>query len=101
MSETLKENVFVRKDYTFLGWAYYANSTYPYYKDKDSIKLTEDLTLYAVWIENPVITFNGNGGTTSDSSTTTTQKVGYDKATALTANPFTKEGYTFVGWSTY
>jgi len=42
------------------------------------------------------VTFKANGGTGADK----TQTVGYNKATALTANSFTKTGYTFGGWAT-
>ena len=42
------------------------------------------------------VTFNANGGTGSMEA----QSVGYNKATALTENAFTRTGYTFKGWST-
>ncbi|MBQ7734244.1 MAG: InlB B-repeat-containing protein, partial [Synergistaceae bacterium] len=42
------------------------------------------------------VTFNANGGT----GDTYTQKVRYNTATALTANAFTRTGYTFNGWNT-
>ena len=45
---------------------------------------------------NPVVTFHANGGTGDDY----TQTVTYNSATALTANTFSKTGYTFLGWST-
>jgi len=42
------------------------------------------------------VTFNANGG----SGTMTPQVMDYNTATALTANTFTREGYTFQGWAT-
>lgn len=42
------------------------------------------------------VTFNPNGGTGS----ATTQSIVSDQATALTANSFTRSGYTFAGWNT-
>lgn len=42
------------------------------------------------------VTFNANGGKGSDY----TQKIECKTATALTANKFTRSGYTFAGWST-
>lgn len=45
---------------------------------------------------DPVVTFKANGGTGSDY----TQRVTYNTNTALTANTFTKTGYTFAGWAT-
>ena len=88
-----------------------------------SMTVTETTTLYAVWMDNPKITFNGNGGTTSGGDTETYQYLAgtyaYNgltwefvpedstvasegSATAtLDANPFTRSGYVFKGWATY
>ena len=87
-----------------------------------SLKITENTTLYAIWKYNPCITFKGNGGTTSAGETETKQyqegQYEYDLLTytfvpknaastsesetvRLNANPFTRDGYTFKGWSTY
>ena len=41
------------------------------------------------------VTFNANGGT----GESYTQKIQYKTETALTANKFTRKGYTFAGWS--
>ena len=51
------------------------------------------------WVDHnvdPVVTFKANGGTGSDD----TQTVHYNTSTALTANTFTRTGYTFAGWNT-
>ena len=45
---------------------------------------------------DPVVTFKANGGTGSDY----TQTVTYNTSTALTANTFTRTGYSFNGWKT-
>ena len=45
---------------------------------------------------DPVVTFKANGGTGGDY----TQTVKYNTSTALTANTFTRTGYTFAGWNT-
>ncbi len=50
----------------------------------------------ATFTINPVVTFHANGGTGDDY----TQTVTYNSATALTANTFSKTGYTFLGWAT-
>ena len=50
----------------------------------------------AIFTIDPVVTFKANGGTGDDY----TQKVTYNTSTALTANTFTRTGYTFVGWNT-
>ena len=43
------------------------------------------------------VTFNANYG---DTPATKTQDVSYNSATALDANTFTREGYSFAGWAT-
>ena len=51
------------------------------------------------WIDytyDVTVTFKANGGTDSDY----TQTVKYNTATALTANKFTRTGYSFNGWKT-
>ena len=55
------------------------------------------MTLYAVWEANAYsVEFNANSGT----GTMPSQAFVYDTAQALETNRFTKEGYTFKGWST-
>ncbi len=96
----LKANTFAKENYNFAGWAKTNTATYRDYSDKQSVKFSEPtVTLYAVWKPNPVITFNGNGGTTSGGETTTTQSMPYGVSTALNENPFTKSGSTFLGWN--
>lgn len=97
----LKANTFAKENYGFAGWAKTSDATYRDYNDKASVKFSETaMTLYAVWKENPVITFNGNGGSTSSGETATTQSMPYEVSTALNENPFTKAGSTFIGWNT-
>lgn len=56
-----------------------------------------DVTYYAKILPNTyTIKFNGNGGSGSMSEHTCT----YGVAWTLTANSFTREGYTFSGWNT-
>ena len=50
----------------------------------------------ATFTINPVVTFNSNGGT----GTMANQSVTYNTATELSANSFTRTGYTFNGWTT-
>jgi len=56
--------------------------------------VTEDMTVYAYWSDNS-ITFNANGGTGS----MLPQTIEYNDTRALTANTYTRAGYTFAGWS--
>ena len=57
----------------------------------------KDVTTSTFTVNGKVtVTFDKNDG----SGTTTTQQVDYNTATALTANAFTRTGYTFQGWAT-
>jgi LPXTG-motif cell wall-anchored protein/uncharacterized repeat protein (TIGR02543 family)/uncharacterized repeat protein (TIGR01451 family) len=85
-----------RTGYTFKHW----------YKQGDSSKAdvgnslkmpAGGATLVAEWEANQyTITFHKNGGT----GTMTNQSFSYDETKKLTKNGFTREGYTFAGWST-
>ncbi len=54
-------------------------------------------TLYAHWTANTyTVVYNGNG---NDGGSMTSSSHTYDTAKALTANGFTKTGYSFAGWA--
>ena len=101
VDKALTANGFTRTGYTFAGWAASASGAAAY-TDSESVKnLTATdggtVTLYAKWTANTyTVKYDANGGTgtTADSSHT------YDADKALTANGFTKTGYTFAGWAT-
>ena len=101
-AKALTANSFTRTGYTFLGWSTSSTATTATYTDKQSVKnLTSTdggtVTLYAVWKPNTyTVKFNANGGT----GTMSNQSFTYNTAKALTANSFTRTGYTFLGWST-
>ena len=89
---------FTKDGYTFLGWATEANGA-KVYDDGASYTMqsTTTVTLYAVWSANNYdVQFNANGGTGNMSNQTIT----YDDTAVLTANTFTRIGYTFAGWAT-
>ena len=78
--------------YTFTGWYTDPDCTKPYTEDK----VIGDITLYAGFRANTyTIVFNANTGSGSMSN----QSMTYDTAANLTANAFTKTGYTFKGWA--
>ena len=55
------------------------------------------MTLYAQWTANTyTVAYNKNGGSGVMTSGTHT----YDATKSLTANAFTRTGYTFTGWNT-
>ena len=101
VAKSLSANAFTRTGYTYQGWATTAAGG-KVYSDKQTVSnLTAaangTVTLYAVWKANAyAVKFNANGGT----GTMANESFTYDVAKALTANAFTRTGYTFQGWAT-
>ena len=93
----LASGVPTRDGYTFLGWATTPVATTAAYQPKESIaKVTADLTLYAVWKQNPSVTYDANGGYFTKS-----MPIDYPSPKELyeiTDVKPVREGYTFVGW---
>ena len=100
-AKALTANTFTKTGYTFAGWNTTADGTGTSYADGASVKnlsSTEgaSVTLYAQWKANSyTVSFDSNGG----SGTMADETFAYDTAKALTANTFTKTGYTFAGWN--
>ncbi len=100
-AKALTANGFTRTGYTFAGWSTSAGGTVIYSDGESVANLTAEVggtvTLYAVWAANPyTVSYDANGGSGSTASSSHT----YDEAKALTANGFTRTGYTFAGWAT-
>ena len=80
-----------RENYTFAGW--YNGET----NIEADYKVTGDLTLTAKWNANTyTVKFDANGG----NGETADMSFKYNEEKALTANTFTRDGYTFAGWAT-
>lgn len=106
----LNANQFKRDGYTFLGWSTERKATAPSLSNEAVVKnLTERagrITLYAVWHDNTEelpdedecyrVVYNANGGT---DGVMVSQLIERDKSTKLAKNIFTREGWTFLGWS--
>ena len=93
---TLNRNTFTRDGYTFAGWKTQADGGTGY-ADGAQITPNANITLYAQWTANKyTVAFDANGGT----GTMNEQTFTYDQAQKLTANKFTRNGYTFTGWKT-
>ncbi|MDZ4250381.1 MAG: InlB B-repeat-containing protein, partial [Candidatus Nanopelagicales bacterium] len=92
----LTANTFIRTGYSFTGWNTAANGSGTAYANQAVYPFTADATLYAQWSALPMrtVTFNANDGAGSMSSQTK------NVPTALTANTFTRAGYSFTGWNT-
>ena len=85
-----------KEGYTFAGW--YKEAACQNKWDFATEKMPANaVTLYAKWEANAYsVEFNANSGT----GTMPSQAFVYDTAQGLETNKFTKEGYTFKGWST-
>ena len=98
----LPANTFTKTGFTFAGWNTKStpDESSKSYKDKEKIKLTEDLTLYAQWEEIAkvfyTVKFDANGGTGDMNKITAESGI----EIAITENSFTKAGWTFSGWNT-
>ena len=105
---TIKSNTFSRVGYTFAGWTTKSDGTDDGYGwtnwsgtwkyDNGQYGINNNkLVLYARW--NPksyTISYNANGGSGTMSSST----VSSGSSVTIKNNAFTKEGYTFAGWTT-
>lgn len=90
-----------RSGYVFLGWGLSSTDASPTYQPGDSITITADTTLYALWTKTVTLSYDAQGGSpTPDSdtgSTSTTTATSY--TTTVTTDTPSKSGYTFLGWS--
>ncbi|MBQ7667703.1 MAG: InlB B-repeat-containing protein [Clostridia bacterium] len=92
----LTANRFTKTGYTFAGWSMNKNGEV-HYLDRANFTAATDLTLYAVWELGTkyTVSFLPNGGTGSmDSVQVTAGRVFY-----MPDCQFTRNGYTFIGWS--
>ena len=80
-------------------WAYHTAADAPVYLYKQQSNSSSTYSDYSTTCTAPTevtVTFDANGGT----GTMSNQVVSYNTATALTANAFTRTGYSFAGWAT-
>ncbi len=86
-----------KEGYKFVGWAK-GSSTGTVYQPGVTVNISSDTKFYAVWSNNLyTVKFSPNGGTGSMDSIT----CAYDNSIVLPQNEFSKEGYTFAGWSEF
>lgn len=89
----LTANPFTRTGFGFTGWATTPGGSVVY-ADQEEFPFSSSATLFAQWVALPSVTFSANLGVGADA-------VQYQSGTApLTANTFTREGFTFSGWNT-
>lgn len=83
--------------YVFNGW-YTASTGGTKVTADTKVTITAAQTLYAQWTAiGYTIAFNGNGST---SGSMTNLSMTYDVVKNLTANTYSKTGYSFIGWNT-
>ena len=93
-SITLPTTKPVRSGYTFTGWAKSFSATTPLYTAGETIVVTGDVTLYAVWEKTAyTITYYANGVIVEPAD----QK-GAGSVTLSSTKP-TRDGYIFKGWA--
>ena len=84
-----------RVGYTFAGW--FSDEQLENEVTEIPLGTIESKTFYAKWTpNNNTLVFDANSGSGSMSDMT----IASDASANLTSNAFTKDGYTFVGWST-
>jgi len=93
VSQALRANTFTRTGHSFAGWRNSPTGA-AQYSNQQSITVSANRTLYAVWTTGHTVTFNSNGGT----GTMAPQIFQPGVSQALRANTFTRSGHTFVGW---
>ncbi len=87
-----------RTGYTFAGWNTLATGLGTNYLESASYTPTASITLYAKWTAGTyAVTFNTNTGS---GTAMTNLSITAGTSATLTANTYTKIGYTFAGWNT-
>ena len=99
---TIPSTVPIRTNYTFLGWSKSSSATYASYQAGDSIDISKDTTLYAVWEQATVkVTYNANGAGSGAVPVDSNNYAVNSTVTVLgNTGGLAKEGYSFAGWST-
>lgn len=104
---TLTANAFSKTWWTFQWWNTWSSATTAKRANQASVKnlaTTGTVTLYAIWKANPYkVAFNANTWVDTINAVNGTMPVQnfvYDTAQNLTGNKYTRDGYTFLWWST-
>ena len=87
----------IRDGYVFVGWAKNSEGTQLW--DFSNDKVVNNITLYAVWLQEFTITFDANGGKFSDNKNTYELASYYGAKISMVETP-ERSGYTFIGWYT-
>ena len=99
----ISSTILERNGYTFLGWSINEDAESVDYKPGDeiySLVATDGgkIDLYAVWAANSYsIVYDANGGSGAPASQ---ENISFDEEVKISETKPTREGYTFLGWST-
>ena len=99
--EVKNEGNLVNEGYIFSGWSTAPDGAEPLYQGGNTIIITENITLYAIWVADPsiiIVTYNSNGATSGEVPTDDNKYVAGDTVTVLSAGNLEKKGYLFKGW---
>lgn len=92
-----------REGYLFRGWALSETATEPSYVGGDSLTVTSNTTLYAVWMSaNLQVTLDCQNGTLEDGASSQIFYTSYDSNYGISVAQIpTRLNYKFKGWSLY
>ncbi len=95
----LSEQIPVRENYTFSGWASSADKSEAEYLPGGEFTISDKaVTLYAVWLKNPALSYDANDGAFNSDIIVTYPKIG--QTVTLTSSVPYRRGYDFLGWAT-
>gem|GEM_PF-2414983 len=96
----LGQGSLTKSGYTFAGWNTKADGSGTLYQPGESVVMgTQDVTLYAVWVNVFKVSYDANGGTGSVPLDDSLYRTG-DPVTVREAGTLSREHYTFSGWNT-
>ncbi|MDO4846665.1 MAG: leucine-rich repeat protein [Clostridiaceae bacterium] len=93
---TVPECGYVRNGYAFTGWNTKSSGSGTTYQPNDNVNLSADMTLYAQWTRSYTVNLHSNFG----NDETVRQEIPRGNSENILANPYTREGYIFLGWNT-
>lgn len=93
---TLSSSKPTKSGFTFLGWGTSQGDTSVDYNPGSKYSANANITLYAIWTSNYVISYNANGGYNAPSNQTKQHGVNITLSRTIP----TRQNYTFKGWST-
>lgn len=99
----LGEGTLIKDGYRFIGWNTQADGLGTVYHPQDTLTMTEDVSLYAMWDVIPVtyrITYFGNSHNAGVVPIDLNNYLNGAQAKILGARNLIKFGYQFTGWNT-